>query len=320
MAKHKPITDLTTQSVALAEFAAEALVAAEQIGIKKKVVQDFTLDLSERAIAADLPDISATLKRKLKKKDGTFTVAEIASIVMALAESLLDDEPLQRLKLLFISKKLTDCLEANVFPAVPTKARKSKPTDTLYQFKITLLGAKPPIWRRIQVKDCTLDKLHEHIQTAMGWTNSHLHQFDIKEEQYGDPELLDDGFEDFECVDSTKTNLSQILPKTGKRFAFKYVYDFGDGWEHEVLFEGTPAVDPKAKYPICLEGERACPPDDCGGVWGYGDFLEAIANPRHEEHESMLEWIGGRFDPEEFDAKQATKEMKKGLPDWRRMR
>lgn len=323
MARRKPTsTDLTDQSVALAEFAAMALVAAEQLSVKKKPIQDFPLDDAERAIAADLPGISATLKRKLKTKTGTFAVADTASILMALAESLLDGEPLQRLRLLFISKKLTDCLKVNVVPAAPAKvtAKKSKPTDTVYQFKITLLEAKPPIWRRIQVKDCTLDKLHEHIQTAMGWTNSHLHQFDIRGERYGDPELLDDGFEGFECVDSTKTNLSQILPKTGKRFAFKYEYDFGDGWEHEVLFEGTPTVGPKAKYPLCLEGERACPPEDCGGVWGFGDFLEAIRNPKHEEHENMLEWIGGRFDSEDFDPKQATKEMKKGLSDWRSMR
>lgn len=312
MAKHKPTAaDLTAQSVALAEFAAKALVAAEQLAIKNKPVEDFTLDHSERAVAADLPGLSTTLKRKLKKQEATFTIADTASIVLALAEALLEGEPLQRLKLLFIAKKLTDCLEANVVPAAPTKAKKSKPTDTLYQFKITLLDAKPSIWRRIQVKDCTLDKLHEHIQTAMGWTNSHLHQFEIQGKQYGDPELLEAGFEEFDYVDSTKANLNQILPQAGKRFAFKYEYDFGDDWEHEILFEGTPPVDPKAKYPICLEGERACPPEDCGGVWGYGDFLEAIANPQHEEHENTLEWIGGRFDPEEFDAKKATKEMKK---------
>jgi hypothetical protein len=323
MAKRKQTsTDFTAQSVALAEFAANALVAAEQLQVKKKAVQDFTLDSSERAIAAELPGLSATLKRKLKAKTATFTVADTASIVMALADALLDGEPLQRLKLLFISKKLMDCLQDNVVPSVPAKvkARKSKPTDTLYQFKVTLLGSKPAIWRRIQVKDCTLDKLHEHIQTAMGWTNSHLHQFEINGDRYGDPELLDDGFGDFEGVDSTTTNLSQILPKTSKRFSFKYEYDFGDGWEHEVLFEGSPPVDPKAKYPLCLEGERACPPEDCGGVWGYGDFLKAISNPKHEEHESMLEWIGGRFDPVEFDPKKATREMKKGLPDWRSMR
>jgi hypothetical protein len=322
MARKKPTTtDLNEQSVALAEFAAKALVAAEQLGVKKKVVDEFCLDDSERAIAAELPGLSASLKKKLAKDDATFTVADTANIVMAVAESLLEGEPLKRLKLLFIIKKLADCLQTNVVPALPakSKAKKSKPTHCIYQFKITLLGAKPPIWRRIQVQDCTLDKLHEQIQTAMGWTNSHLHQFDIKGKRYGDPELLDDGFEDFECVDSTKTLLSALLPKTGKRFAFKYEYDFGDGWEHEVFFEGSPPLDPKAKYPLCLEGERACPPEDCGGVWGYGDFLEAIRNPKHEEHENMLEWIGGRFDSEDFDAAAATKEMKKGLPDWRSM-
>src|SRR4029078_9577780 len=107
--------------------------------------------------------------------------------------------------------------------------------QTVFQLKIALREFKPLIWRRIQVEDCTLDKLHKHIQTAMGWTNSHLHQFEIKGERYGDPELLYDVFEDFKCVDSTKTLLSDILPKTGKRFALKYEYDFGDGWEHEVL-------------------------------------------------------------------------------------
>ncbi|MCB9925604.1 MAG: plasmid pRiA4b ORF-3 family protein [Planctomycetaceae bacterium] len=320
MARKKSTTaDLTEQSVLLAEFAANALLAAEQFGIKKKVVAGIDLDEAERVVAAGLPGLSATLRKKLSKNGVSFTIADTSSIVLGLAESILEGDPLQRLKLLFIAKKLTDCLEANVVPAAPAKAKKSKPTDTLYQFKITLLDAKPLIWRRIQVKDCTLDKLHEHIQTAMGWTNSHLHQFEIRGDRYGDPELLDDGFEDFECVDSTKTNLSQILPKTGKRFSFKYEYDFGDGWEHEVLFEGSPPVDPKAKYPLCLEGERACPPEDCGGVWGYGDFLEAISNPKHEEHDNMLEWIGGRFDPEEFDPKASTKEMKKGLPDWRSM-
>lgn len=206
----------------------------------------------------------------------------------------------------------------------PVGRRKTAPkvavnSDCLYQFKITLLGIDPPIWRRIQVKDCTLDELHEHIQTAMGWTNTHLHDFEIKGKRYGDPELIDDGFMDFECVDSTCTKISDLVPKNGKRTGFKYEYDFGDSWEHEVLFEGCPEVDPKAKYPLCLEGARACPPEDVGGVWGYADFLEALADPKHEQHDDFMEWAG-RFKPEAFDAKKATKAMKKGSPDWRSMR
>lgn len=188
--------------------------------------------------------------------------------------------------------------------------------ERLFQFKITLLESKPPIWRRIQVKNCTLDKLHEHIQTAMGWTNSHLHQFEINDERHGDPELIDDGFEDFECVDSTVTKISEIVPKGGKRFQFNYEYDFGDGWQHEVLFEGCLKAEQGKRYPVCLEGERNCPPEDVGGVWGYADFLKAIADPKHEEHDRMLEW-SGPFDPEEFDAVKTTKAMRRGLPDWR---
>jgi hypothetical protein len=198
--------------------------------------------------------------------------------------------------------------------------KKPKPTAIVYQFKITLLGAKPTIWRRIQMKVGTLDELHEHIQMSMGWTNSHLHRFDIQGQLYGDPRLMDDPFDDIEYIDSTRTLLSEILPKTGQRFVFKYEYDFGDSWGHEVLFEGSPSPDPKANYPVCLEGERACPPEDCGGIRGYADFLEAIGNPKHEEHTDMLAWVGGAFDPEEFDATTATRSMKQGLPDRRRMR
>jgi hypothetical protein len=201
----------------------------------------------------------------------------------------------------------------------PVLAKPAKKQDTVYQFKITLLESHPPIWRRIQVQDCTLDKLHEHIQTAMGWTNSHLHHFKVKNQLYGDPVLLQENFEDMEYEDSTTTRISDILPKTGRRFRFEYEYDFGDSWDHEVLFEGVVRADPKAKYPLCLEGERACPPEDCGGIWGYPEFVEAIQNPGHERHEELLEWVGGSFDPEEFDPVKATKAMRKGLPDWRSM-
>jgi hypothetical protein len=169
------------------------------------------------------------------------------------------------------------------------------------------------------VKDGTLDKLHEHIQTAMGWTNSHLHHYRVGEQLYGDPLLLAENFEEMEYEDSTDTNLSDILPKSGGRSRFEYEYDFGDGWRHEVLFEGCLRAERGKRYPVCLEGARACPPEDVGGVWGYADFVEAIQNPDHEDHDGLLAWAGGSFDPEAFDPAAATREMHRGLPDWRRM-
>jgi hypothetical protein len=203
-----------------------------------------------------------------------------------------------------------------VYPPKPPRA--VQPTE-VYQFKITLMESKPPIWRRIQVGDCSLDKLHEHIQTSMGWTNSHMNHFLIDDTRYGDPMLVQENFEEMQYQDSTTTMLSEILPETGKRFSFEYEYDFGDGWMHEVLFEGRLKADPAETYPICLEGERACPPEDVGGVWGYADFVEAISDPENEQHRELLQWAGGKFDPEAFKPLAATRRMKKGLPDWRRM-
>lgn len=317
---------IADQAAQIAEFAARALAAAEQLGIKNKVLEHFSLAPAQRDVLSSVPGVTKALQQKLAKDAAMFSVGEVASLILALAENLPDGDARQQVASMFVAQHLMDQLQGGIAAeAAPKRTRTTKgksqaASPQLYQFKITLLDVEPPVWRRIQVRDGTLDQLHEQIQTAMGWTNSHLHQFEINGTRYGDPELLDDGFEDFECVDSTRTLISDILAGTGKRFAFQYEYDFGDGWEHEVLFEGNPPTDPKGKYPLCLEGERACPPEDCGGSWGYGDFLEAIRNPKHEEHASMLEWIGGSFDPEAFDAKQATKAMKKGLPDWRSLR
>jgi hypothetical protein len=114
------------------------------------------------------------------------------------------------------------------------------------------------------------------------------------------------------------TKISEIVPKNGKRFHFVYEYDFGDGWEHEVLFEGCLRAEKGVRYPLCVEGERACPPEDVGGVWGYVEYLEALADPKHEQHHDMLQWRGP-FDAEQFLAEKTTKAMRRGLPDWRRM-
>jgi hypothetical protein len=308
----------------LAEFAAIALVAAESMGIKTKPLEHFSLSPAQREVLLAVPGISKTVKTKLAKEKAKFTVADVASMTMALAEASIDEDQQRQIAILLVAKHLTERLQeriAGVGEAKLSKTRTPKPkaksaANTVYQFKITLVGSKPPIWRRIQVEDCTLDKLHEHIQTAMGWTNSHLHQFEIFEKRYGDPELLDDGFDDSDCIDSTRTKISDITPNAGKRFSFTYEYDFGDGLEHEILFEGSPTKEPGKKYPLCLEGARACPPEDVGGIYGFYDFLEALADPKHEQHDDFIEW-GGDFDPKEFDAGETTKAMKKGLPDWR---
>ncbi len=125
------------------------------------------------------------------------------------------------------------------------------------------------------MRDCTLDKLHERIQTAMGWTNSHLHHFQINDALYGDPWLLEENFAEMNYKNSRTAMLSQILPKSGERFQFDYEYDFGDSWWHDVLFEGCLRVKPGQRYPLCLEGERACPPEDSGRTSGYQEFLES---------------------------------------------
>jgi hypothetical protein len=172
----------------------------------------------------------------------------------------------------------------------------------VYQLKVTLSDVKPPIWRRIEVKDCTLSMLNDIIQTVMGWDGYHLWAFDIGGEQYGeDP----DG--EMDMASASKTKLSQVVQSGVKKF--RYTYDFGDNWDHVIQVEKVLEADSKGKYPRCVKGSRACPPEDCGGAWGYGDFLEAIQNPKHGQHEERLEWFGGEFDPEAFDLEAVNKEL-----------
>ena len=185
----------------------------------------------------------------------------------------------------------------------------------VYQITVTLIDTRPPIWRRFRTHDCTLDELHEHIQ--MGWTNSHLHQFRVGQTRYGDPDLLVENFEEFGYEDSATTRLSEVVPAGGKPFRFHYEYDFGDSWNHEVLVEAPVPAESGIDYPQCVGGERACPPEDVGGVGGYAEFLDAIGKSDHERHREMLEWVGGRFDPQAFDRASATRRMRRGLPDSR---
>ncbi len=298
--------------------AAKSLAAAQEAGIETKPLVPFPLDRTERTTLAELTALPDHLRTKLAGRGGKFAVTEIVSFVDAVADSLLAAEDERRGAMRWIAQKLLYGIHSDLLmPAWQAKARKKKPTRLLYQLKVTLIGSKPEIWRRIQVKDCTLDKLHEHIQTVMGWTNSHLHHFDVDGQLFGDPELIAENFHEMSYRDSTITLLSEVVPEVGKRRHFQYDYDFGDSWEHEVLFEGCPLPEKGQKYPLCLEGERACPPEDVGGMHGYAEFLKTIKDREHEEREEMLEWAEGWFDPDEFDATIATKSMWKGILDWR---
>lgn len=218
-------------------------------------------------------------------------------------------------RLVAIQKKVNDILDEiqlEEFGMERPKQRRRPVSNSnmLIQLKVILLEVMPTVWRRFQIEDCTLGDLHEHIQLAMGWENCHMHQFTIEGEQYGPP--MPDDFER-EIKDESQVRLSDLLPVSGKRFRFRYEYDFGDGWQHEILFEGFPPMEEGKKLPLCVEGDRACPPEDTGGPWGYAEYLDALTDSDHDRHDEFIEWCGS-FDPQDFSAEKATKAMRRGLP------
>ncbi|MCY7275796.1 MAG: plasmid pRiA4b ORF-3 family protein [Phormidesmis sp. CAN_BIN44] len=183
--------------------------------------------------------------------------------------------------------------------------RKLSPPGCIYQIKITLRDLRPPVWRRVQVRnDISLGDLHQIIQTVMGWTNSHLHMFLIQGVEYGEPAPQ----YDWEVKEERKVKLNRVVP--GEKFKFRYTYDMGDSWEHEILIEKIlPVVSEVPRYGICITGKRACPPEDCGGSWGYTELIETLRDPNHPEYESMLEWVGGDLDPEAFDLSEVNESL-----------
>lgn len=179
----------------------------------------------------------------------------------------------------------------------------NKKSESLYQLKVTLTGSKPPIWRRLIVKDnIRLDELHSVLQITMGWSNYHLHQYRLRNLYIGIP----DQELDMDITDERKVYLKDIL--SNPKDSFVYEYDFGDSWEHKIVLEKILLLD-SSKSPVVIKGNKACPPEDCGGIWGYSDFLAAIQDPKHEEHEEMIEWVGGDFDPDEFDMDIINKKL-----------
>jgi len=173
---------------------------------------------------------------------------------------------------------------------------------SLYELRVRVKDIGPPVWRELRLRgDTTLDKLHEVLQVAMGWTDSHLYLFHAGGEKYGEPDP------EWEKVrDSARTTLEDIVRETGRSFV--YEYDLGDSWMHEVTVSGPVEAAGRREAagderPRCTGGARACPPEDCGGPYRYQVLLKAISDSRHEEHDELLAWIGDDFDPEAFDAR-----------------
>jgi pRiA4b ORF-3-like protein len=188
------------------------------------------------------------------------------------------------------------------------RGRHSESGTLVYQLKITLREvSKPPVWRRVLVPaDITLRDLHEAIQQAMGWDDYHMHVFSTGRQEYGspDPELGH--------VSDRKARLSQVLTGPGDRL--RYTYDFGDDWEHDIVLEETRTAVPGETYPSCSAGKGACPPEDCGGTWGYAELKEILADSSHEGHQDMLDWLGldaGQdFDPQEFSVAEVNARLR----------
>lgn len=184
-----------------------------------------------------------------------------------------------------------------------------------YLFKISLLGITPEIWRRFVVPaDISLDRFHDVIQIVMGWNDTHIHDFVIGQKRYTNfAERRDDGLEE-ECY-----RLGTLIKRKGRTIS--YVYDLGDNWKHELVLEDSNVGPPPREEPdvYCLDGAHACPPDDVGGVWGFEDFCRAVSDPKHEDHERLVEWYGGSFDRTAFNRHRINMELWKYL-NWSRDR
>jgi hypothetical protein len=271
---------------------------------KPQKLYPLNLTASERESLLETTRLRPAIKNKIRTasrrtRTVELTRSELEKVAEEVEEALGFAPEADRKRLDAVLNQL-EALEENK-PNRPRRPPVAE-ADRIYQLKITLRNFRPPVWRRIQVPNGSLGELHQIIQIAMGWTDSHLHEFIVRGVHYG-PEVPDQlGFSmDLDNEDEEGVRLSHFI-RGSRKVGLRYVYDFGDGWEHDIEFEQIIKREPKVEYPRCVAGARACPPEDVGGPWGYADFLDAIADPKHERHDDLMEWIGGEFDPEAFSA------------------
>jgi len=225
-------------------------------------------------------------------------------------------------------------------------ATKKNAGQKLLRVRITLEHSRPPIWREVAARpDITLGELHNVIQIVMGWDDDHLHQFiqklkrstmpsreeqnryyqlrnwnddfeaRIRGKKFFAPKTAPDGTPiEIEGTDEYSVTLAEVYPNAGSNLT--YEYDFGDSWRHVIKVRRAGSPEPDGEYPVCLGGKGACPPEDCGGVWGYYSMLEGVADPDKQEHEDMADWLGEDFDSDAFDLKKVNSKLAR----WRKRR
>ncbi len=249
-------------------------------------LSDRSLPIEKRALAFIV--LLQAAPRETDKRIATLGAADLDEISLA-ANSLLED-----------------ALRTEEVKAVESRAeRRTDAEPRVCRMKITLRGTRPPVWRRFEVRDdMTLARLHTVIQRVMGWTDSHLHEFHVGQDRFGipNPEWPDD------TISEKKIRVGDLIDWGVKRFV--YEYDFGDGWQHDIVIEKLAKPEHDVRYPRCLTGKRACPPEDCGGVGGYYELLEAIANPEDAEDEDVWNWADW-FEPDAFDLEWVNQSLRK---------
>ncbi|HLN26930.1 MAG TPA: plasmid pRiA4b ORF-3 family protein [Gemmataceae bacterium] len=272
------------------------------------------LDLSEaqRHTILKYAGLPAQLAERFENADAKakgveFNLDELDELLDYVEGSVYRAKGNERQKVLRIADKVSNLLGSKIDARLVPKRPFSKKVDSVFQIKVTLCGIDPLIWRRLQTKDCTLEELHSLIQITMGWEFEHLYSFDIGGVEYTDAEAPSGD----EAGDASAVRLSDVLPVENRRPRFIYVYDFGDDWTHQLIVEERFPPHEGAPYPICLAGQRACPPEDCGGPWGYGDMLEVIQDKDHDRYDEIREWLGEEFDPEAFDINKVNRELAK---------
>ena len=179
-------------------------------------------------------------------------------------------------------------------------------TGLVHQLKITLLDVEPGVWRRLRVEaSVSFERLHVVLQKAMGWQNAHLYEFEVRGRRYGVPDAEEP---EYKVEPVWKITLREAAPVEGT--SFRYVYDLGDHWEHEIVVEQIQTPKEPFRHPVCFAGERRCPPEDCGGPPGYAELLEIIRDPDHPEHKERRDWLGRRFDLETFDLASVNRKLR----------